>query len=195
MSEQSYAHRYSTFSPVAVPEARHDPYLAPPEDEAEEKKDGLGRTLTWSILSVCLALWAVIGFLLWVPLLLRSMVRFSFALSQSMLNGAEPVESGRILRETVSFYRRGFTVAVDAVFREKKDEDHKPAGSKKPKGEQLSARFLLREMGWAVVLWYVVLYFTGFVEVSPLDGWIALWQFPWLDIWATSVEWAAGLFA
>jgi hypothetical protein len=194
MSEQSYAHRYSTFSPVAVPESRRDAYLSYEDDKEEQNKGGFGRYLTWSILSVCLGLWAVIGFIFWVPLLLRSMLQFSFALSQSMLNGKEPVESGRILRDTVSFYRRGFTVAIEAVFRENREEDHRPAHAKE-REEPLSVRHYLREVGWAIVFWYVIFFVTGAVEASPVDGWIALATMPWADLWAGSIEWAAGLFS
>ena len=89
MSEHSYAGRYDAFSPEAVqPEpASVLRYRTSPEPEAEPSRfDEWSRRLTWAILSVCLAVWAVFGFILWVPLLLRSMVHFTFSLRGASAN-------------------------------------------------------------------------------------------------------------
>ena len=65
----------------------------------------------------------------------------------------------------------------------------------KEREEPLSVRHYLREVGWAIVFWYVIFFVTGAVEASPVDGWIALATMPWADLWAGSIEWAAGLFS
>ena len=194
MTERSYASGYDSFSPESVapraPQTLNYRTAAPGPEKA--RPDYLIQTLTWAILSVCLAVWAVFGFILWVPLLLRSMVRFSFSLSQSMLRGVEPVEAGRILRDTVSFYRRGFVVAVEAVFGSRKKEAH-PDAPRNAKAERLSPRYFVTEVLWAAVIWYLILYALGVTEVSALDGWARIWGLPWAEYWNSVTVWFDGL--
>jgi hypothetical protein len=193
MSDQTYAPRYNTFSPDVMAEGGIDAAKARAASDAEAaRRDRFMRYLTWSILSICLALWAVVGFVFWVPLLLSSMIRFSLSLSRSMLSGAEPTEAGMILRNTVSFYRRGFTVAIDAVFGDPAEKAKKKVTKNSAKTARLS-RHLFFEVLWAFVFWYLVLYFAGAVQSSPLDGWVALFEFPWRGAWGAFTEWTSGL--
>ncbi|HSM05121.1 MAG TPA: hypothetical protein VK858_10855 [Longimicrobiales bacterium] len=189
MSSESTIQRYKTFDPKLLgdPEA-----MAAAEAEGDEdgRVDRGVRYLTWGILSVCLALWAVIGFIFWVPLLLRSMIHFSLALSQSMLQGTRPVEAGRVLRETVDFYRRGFTVAIAAVFR-------RPSMTEKQvKTKGLTPRRWLFEITWTALFWYLALLGLGVVETSPVDAWNALVALPWGEWWQSLTDtvngWVAG---
>jgi hypothetical protein len=195
MSEQSYAPRYKTFSPDLLTKSGYDAASSAAaltgEPDTPGRFDRFHRVLTWSILSVCLAVWAVVGFVFWVPFLLRSMFRFTFALSGSMLAGEQPVEAGRILRETVSFYRRGFTVAIDAVF----GGELSPGTSARQKSRaRVSTRYFVFEVLGAFVFWYLVLLFGGVVDASPVDGWIGLVQLDWSVAWAMLLEWSTGLF-
>ena len=142
---------------------------APPKPKGTVQRSV--RTLTWAILGVCLALWGIIGFLFWVPLLLRSSLRFTLALIQSMLQGTRPHEAGRILYETVDFYRRGFLVAIEAVFGKMPEPDQ-------AHGPMPAGRFVI-EIGWAIVFWYAVLLLIGVVETTPADLWRAVVEYPW----------------
>lgn len=186
MTDEAPTQRYRTMDPTEVAEGvtfdeQADTPSARPLDRAV-------RYLTWGILGACLVVWAVIGFLLWVPLMLRSMVRFSVSLAESMLQGAQPTEAGRILRETVEFYRRGFTVAIDAVF-------GPPPRKKQEPETRLTLRRILLEVLWAVVVWYVILYIVGFVELSPMDVWTAVATYPWADAVQSTVDWVTGIFS
>jgi len=189
MSTESTIKRYKTFDPDLL----HDPeaMAAAAEDPLAGRgpADRAVRYLTWGILSVCLALWAVIGFIFWVPLLLRSMIHFSLALSQSMLQGSRPDEAGRILRETVGFYRRGFTVAIAAVF-------GRAPVQKVQKGRSpgLSAKRLVFEVLWAALFWYAALYLMGFIATSPADAWNALIGLPCAEWWQSTMAWVSDLF-
>lgn len=181
MSEDQTVPRYVTFTPDEVMEMRAA--AAAPAAAGRKAETGLDRAvryLTWAILSVCLALWAVVGFVFWIPLLIRSMFAFTFALSQGMLQGVPPHEAGRILREAVGFYRRGFTVAIDAVFG-KPDKNNQPARVKLP-----PSRFLL-EVAVSAVFWYLAFFVLGVVETSPLDLWSAAVDYPWADLWRSLV--------
>ena len=80
--------------------------------------------LTWVILGIVLGVWAVMGMLFWIPLLLRAMLRFSLSLLEAVFEGQRPTDSARILRDAVSFYRRGFVVAVEAVTKEEIEEEY-----------------------------------------------------------------------
>lgn len=179
--------RYRTFDPSLLTDEGVHP--EEPDLQGKSPLDRATRYLTWGILSVCLALWAVVGFVFWIPLLLRSMVQFSFALSQSMLQGTRPHEAGRILRDTVGFYRRGFTVAVNAVFG--------PPPKKKPVATtRLTPKKFLFEIVWAALVWYGILFALGAVQTSPLDMWNATVALPWGEWWqgleATVSGWFSG---
>ena len=195
MSDHTYAPRYHTFSPDVSPEARSEA-KAQAADAGAEPSAPSGRLLTWSVLTICLGLWTVVGFLLWAPLLLSAMVRFSLALGRSMLSGAEPVEAGELLRNTASFYRRGFTVAIDAVFGATDGEDRKEKKGESRRTARVS-RHVFFEILWAFVFWYLVLYVAGAVEASPVDGWRELVSVHWTsvasDTWGAFSEWSAGL--
>jgi len=181
MSQESTIPRYRTFAADELPELGPDGRVREADDDTPRRPlDRAVGYLTWGILAVCLALWAVVGFIFWIPLVLRSILHFSFVLSQSMLQGTEPVEAGRVLRETVAFYRRGFTVAIDAVFGAPK--------KKQQPAVRLSLRHLLNEMLWATVFWYLVLYLVGFAEISPVDMFNAVVQFPWGELWGSFLE-------
>jgi hypothetical protein len=185
MSTDSTIQRYKTFDPKLLgdPEAMA---AAEAEGEPGGRLDQGVRYLTWGILSVCLALWAVIGFIFWVPLLFRSMIHFSLALSQSMLQGTKPVEAGRVLRETVDFYRRGFTVAIAAVFR------RPSVAEKAQKAKPLSARRWMFEITWTVLFWYLVLLGVGVIETSPVDLWNAVTALPWSEWWQATTDTVSG---
>jgi hypothetical protein len=163
MPEQPSIRRYSIIDPDSG---------APLEEEGPKGHvQKTVRGLTWAILGVCLALWAVVGFLFWVPLLLRSMLEFTLALIQSMLQGARPVQAGRILRDTVDFYRRGFLVAIEAVFGKLPE----PERSQHP----MSGSRVVMEIGWALLVWYAVLLMAGVVETTPADLWRGAAEYPW----------------
>lgn len=178
--------RYRTFDPSVLTDEGTQP-----EDSGLQGGSPLDRAvryLTWGILSVCLALWAVVGFVFWIPLLLRSMIQFSFALSQSMLQGTRPDEAGRILRETVGFYRRGFTVAVNAVF-------GAPPKKKPATTTHLTLKQFVFELAWAALVWYGILFFLGAIQTSPVDMWNATTALPWGEWWQGAENTVSGWFS
>lgn len=186
MTDEAPTQRYRTMDPTDVAEGAT--FTEQEETPSDRPLDRAIRYLTWGILGACLLVWGVLGFLLWVPLMLRSMLRFSVSLAESMLQGAQPTEAGRILRETVEFYRRGFTVAIDAVF-------GPPPRKKKEPETRLTLKRILLEVLWAVVIWYVILYAVGFAELSPLDVWNALVAYPWAEAFQSTVDWVTGIFS
>lgn len=177
MSDQPTVARYSLVDAVSeAPESsvRSSPTASvAPSERSSAEEGGWVHRLTVGILAVCLGLWALIGFFFWVPVLVRSMLRFSVALIQSMLEGTAPFESGRVLRESVDFYRRGFAVAIGAVLGDLPDGQRH--------GSKVGTRRFLKEIAWALVVWYVLLLAVGVVEFSPLDLWRFVVGYPWFD--------------
>lgn len=132
--------------------------------------------LTWVVLGVVLFFWAVIGAVFWIPLMVRALLRFSISLIEAMFEGQRPVESGRILRNAVSFYRRGFVVAIEAVTREDLEEERGPRV--RPKQDRL-----LLEVVWAIVVWYFLFLWFGWIQTSPVDMWHWFVSRPWGEAW------------
>ncbi len=184
MSEQTHTPRYKTFEPGSRVAVGGDGAAAAEVTSASSTESG--NFLTWTILSACLIVWSVIGFVLWVPIVLAAMLRFTAALSHAMLSGYRPKEAGRALRGAVSFYRQGFAVAVDAVFGA--DDSSKKPGAEKRERVRLSPRQLFFGILWTFLFWYLCLFALGVVEASPVDGWVALFDVPWAELWAAAED-------
>ena len=154
--------------------------------------------LTWAILIVCLGFWAVVGAIFWVPLLLRTMFRFSLALVGAMLAGRKPERAAQMLRDAVSFYRRGFQVAIEVVLKHHDEEAPKAAmyGQQQREDVSLQGMPLLNELAWVFVIWYGILLFLGFVETTPIDLFWRLTLVDWTETFVRPVaEFIRGLTA
>jgi hypothetical protein len=137
---------------------------------------GVIRALTWTVLGVCLVVWGVVGFIFWIPLLLRATVIFSVTLVQATLQSQNADDAGVMLKDAVNFYRRGFVVAVDAVDGSpNRDADARDAV------RSIEVGRLANELAWAGLIWYVLLLFTGIVDTTPMDLWRSVAAVPWLD--------------
>ena len=157
--------------------------VQPAEDHAQETAR-LSRTneaLTWGILSVCLAGWAVVGLFLWIPRVLRAVLAFSVALIHATLTETDAQAAGRRLRSAANFYRRGFVSAVRSIrFHERRSEGE---GEERSQGSvQLGP--IVREAAWAIVTWYAVAWTAGLVQGTSFD----LAAVPWWDLWSEGVE-------
>lgn len=155
-----------------------------PAEEAIEQPTKLNEGVTWVVLSFCLAAWAVVGFFLWIPRLLRAMAAFSVRLVQSTLTESTAEDAGRSLRSAANFYRRGFIAAVHSI----RPHAQKTEQAKESEGQggsgAIERGLLVREIAIAVVVWYVILWLTGVVRGTPLD--VAL--IPWSDLWSGWVD-------
>ncbi len=135
--------------------------------------------ITWAILSVVLVLWAVVGALFWIPLLIRAMLRFSVSLLEASFEGQRPVEAARVLKSAVSFYRRGFVVAIEAVTgKGAEDRESRPTTENR----------LLMEVMWALLVWYFIALLFGWIQASPVDLWDWLVSIPWGEHFADLVQ-------
>lgn len=125
---------------------------------------------TWIVLFVVLLIWAVMGALFWIPLMIRALLRFCISLIEAMFEGHKPARAARGLRDAVGFYRRGFVTAVEVVTREQIEEDQE--------GPVKENRLLL-EFLWAALVWYLIFLLFGWIQASPMD----------LVDWFLSIPW------
>lgn len=139
--------------------------------------------ITWVILVLVLAVWTVVGVLFWIPLLIRAMLRFSLSLLQSVLVGQRPDGAARVLRDAVSFYRRGFVVAIESVTREEIDGE--------TQDPQTGNRLLL-ELVWAVPVWYLIFFALGWIQASPADLWNWFASIQWNAVLGSLIDWFRG---
>jgi hypothetical protein len=139
--------------------------------------------ITWAVLGIVLALWLVVGAVFWIPLLLRAVIRFSFSLLHAVLLGHQPTAAARVLRDSVSFYKRGFVAAVEAVTKEELDGETDGPGMGKR---------LLAELLWAMPVWYLILFGAGWLDVSPVDMWVWITSIEWSQVLGTVTAWFRG---
>jgi hypothetical protein len=135
-----------------------------------EVADAILTVLTWVALVVVLAVWAVVGALFWVPLMIRAVLRFSLSLTEATFEGQKPTAAAKVLRDAVSFYRRGFVVAVEVVTGEEIEDA--------PEGRVSDNRLLL-EFLWALLVWYFIFLLFGWVQASPVDLVDWFFSIPW----------------
>lgn len=176
--------RYSLVDPIDGSRIEEGP---PRAERAPDEDDLAGRVIRWltlGILGVCLAIWAVVGAIFWIPLMVRSTLHFSFALIQSMLEGEGPQKAGAILRRSVDFYRRGFIVAIEAVLGE-----GSAGRGRRAKGDvKLGGGRMATEVVWVVVVWYLLFWLVGIVDASPADLVRGFFELPWGAVFGSVVE-------
>lgn len=177
-------HYTATAEPESAPEEVR-PSSRRLASESERLSDRVLHWFTLGILAVVLAVWAVVGAIFWLPILLRTMVRFSLALVQSTMDDERPEGSASMLRNAVGFYRRGFVVAIEAVLREE------PLREGRIRKERIDGRRMMKELAWAVVIWYFVLWGLG-VAWSPgeIGAWI--WAWPWGEAFGSLLDGITG---
>ena len=174
-------HYRATAGPVAAPEEAK-PVKRSFRPDSDNLADRILHWLTLAILGVVLAVWAVVGAVFWLPILVRTMFRFSLALIQSTMDDERPEGSASMLRNAVGFYRRGFVVAIDAVL-----PQAPPLREGKIRRERIEGRRMLRELGWAVAIWYVVLWGLG-IAPSPGEIGSSILGWPWGDAFGSLWE-------
>jgi hypothetical protein len=148
----------------------------------------LNEVVTWGVLSVCLAGWALVGLFLWIPLVLRAVLAFSVALMNATLTETSAEAAGRRLRSAANFYRRGFVSAVESIRPPQRGhgEDQRDEGRS---NEGVQSGPIVREAAWAIVVWYIVAWTVGPIRGTPFD----IVGVPWSDLWAGGVELIASI--
>ena len=137
------------------------------EDEAESDEPasaggerlvhGAETGLRWGVQSVALLLWAPLGLLFWLPLLLRRTVAYVLAVLRSGLTGSEVEAPRRRWEESVHFYRVGFLRIVHAFGDAERFPD-------RPGPDEGSLAF---ELLWSAAVWTALLWLTGLWADAP----------------------------
>jgi hypothetical protein len=139
--------------------------------------------VTWTILAMVLVVWAVVGAIFWIPLMLRSVIQFSLRHLQAVFVGKRPEGAARALQGAVSFYRRGFVVAFEVIMRDEVD-----GNAKDPE----TGNLLLLELLWAIPVWYLILFGVGWIQASPMDLWNGLGSIQWGQPLGSLFDWVRG---
>jgi len=161
--------------------------LREPEAAAESAAEPIDRSsrlneiVTWAVLGICLAAWAVVGLFLWIPRVLRAVLSFSARLVHSTLAETSAEPAGRRLRSAASFYRRGFVAAIESI-RPAPARDDAPEVDAGP--SSADSGLLVREAMWAIAVWYLILWSAGPLRGTPVD----LAAVPWSRLWSGWVD-------
>jgi len=102
------------------------------------------------VLCFCLAVWAVIGLFLWIPLLARTILIYSFAVTSAMFSNVSTTNAENALNFAITFYIQGFMRTMS--FMEK--PDHMPMD----RGGTLTIGGIFRivtNLLWSVLFWYL----------------------------------------
>lgn len=128
----------------------------------------LGTAASWIVRVVSvfvIAIWVVLGFLLWIPLLTRMIFVFVAAVISSMYTGHDPTHARHALEAAMSFYSRGFVLILDSM----KGNLQKHGPFAIPETTHLSR--MLWELAFSVFFWLGIIgmyWLTGFSIWSAL---------------------------
>jgi hypothetical protein len=131
------------------------------------------KVLTWVVLGSLMLVWGVVGFVFWLPRLVREMVGFSVALVYANMTGGSLEPAGEGLKEAINFYKRGFEMAYTAVLKPRTGPTPPPgATTARPK---IHVDRLFKEALWAVFVWWILLSVLGLISWTPLAlvRWVA----------------------
>ncbi len=120
------------------------------------------KPVRYAIYIVSLAIWAVVGFFFWIPVLVRTTASFSAAILYAALTGSPSRQFGQLLNAAITFYFSGFSRISDAMFASE------GAGADLPPFRLMQ---FLSEIVWAVFFWALA----------------AAWVFDW-PLWRLFVQ-------
>jgi len=146
-----------TLEPVFVP--THNPLI----------RKFVVRPLVFVIGGVVLLVWSILGFYLWIPLLIRTCATFSFAIVSSAVAGHDISGAERALASAMGFYTRGFTVIYQSVGRVLEERlSSPPLESQAPVSwKRTIIEFCLASVMWAVPF---VIYHLVWSHKPAFDG-------------------------
>lgn len=98
-----------------------------------------------------LAIWAIIGFICWIPLLARSTAALSGAILISTLTKSDPSHLRQGFENAVSFYSRGFD-AINRVLGEGRGKERR-AGDAAASAPKYNWEQVLKEILWTLIFW------------------------------------------
>lgn len=75
--------------------------------------------LRLAVLVVALVIWSVVGFVFWIPFLIRQIAVFSALILHATLTNQDPSAAGVGLDLAVTFYANGFRKIISAMYQER----------------------------------------------------------------------------
>lgn len=109
---------------------------------------------------IVLAIWAVIGFVFWIPLLARATAYFSGTVIYSAITEGSADASSRQLEKAIKFYTYGYKMVFDYLLHDKEDMDYKKDRTSTSLDWQDILWRLSRisiESIYAVAFWYITI--------------------------------------
>jgi hypothetical protein len=107
------------------------------------------------VLTLSISMWTVLGFLVWVPLLLRAVLLMAAAVLYSTLLRRDTRRAEARLAHAMEFYPRGYERIFQAVAGKRGadlDDDDRPSLRERVSG----ATLLIVELLMSVAFWYII---------------------------------------
>ena len=127
---------------------------------------------------IVLAVWTVVGFFLYVPLLARQIAVYSLVLSAASLGKGKIDRAQASLEKAIEFYPRGFSLAWRVITDSHEEREHYDLRSP----SHVGLFQLIVELAWSALFW----------------GWLALtlgrreWAYQLIDFWRHSRQTLGG---
>ncbi|MDH3223298.1 MAG: hypothetical protein OEO23_06250 [Gemmatimonadota bacterium] len=153
------------------------------------------RALMWLIVATAMLVWLLIGFFFWIPLLVRAAIGFSVEVVNATLTGRSADAAGKMLQRAVNFYRSGFVNALEAI-QEPSEQPRRIDVVAEEDEVGIDARGFINEVGWTLLIWYLIASFLGWTSWTPVRAWNEFWAIEWGQslgiLWYSFKTWIAG---
>jgi len=110
------------------------------------------------IILIVLVIWAVVGFIMWIPMLFRGIAVYSSSLTYAATVNAPPSYMKRRdveLQRVTKFYMQGFS----RIFQMYKDKDTQYDETNDPhRNESMKIGRFLIEILWTLIFWFGILF-------------------------------------
>ena len=121
--------------------------------------------IKWIIGVFITAIWAVVGFFFWIPILLRACLIYSAVLFASVVGSADIGRAMRSLNLAIRFYPRGFVLIRSSIFGSSLEDD--VSESSRP-FNLMSFFHIIFESIFSAFMWVVSLNLIGVIDVDIL---------------------------
>lgn len=127
--------------------------------------NALENIVMFFVLVVSLLVWAIIGLIFWIPLLLRTTIMLLAVIFHAAITRQDPFMMMNSLEAAASFYFNGFKNAINTI----KNEAPDSAATIK-----IKFSVIVIEILWTALMWLVILILFHFIPAVSFLEWTLL---------------------
>ncbi len=139
---------------------------------AMARSDAIAVTLKFLVLPILLGIWAVVGFLVWVPLVIQAMLIFSGVHVRGALYGGSIAEASRRFDHILVLWFTGFVTLIRGLFLQTDISDAAASPAVGGSWWKLLAQCFISLIVWAFLILLLKVIAPRHVDLDSLLDWL-----------------------